>query len=220
MTQYLLVMLAAWCGLSAQAAGPTVGSSDSTRGLSSADHEHGGTIEAAAIHAAAEAWETSCGRLVVRTRPDGRIPGATRVGVTYKKGPTDRNGPKYTGIVVKGELYMGEDAVHAAVLGLWGASEGKKLAASDLAWLAEFGGRCSVTAGPTAKGGSECEGYEPTSVAHEDGRVGVRYWLRCRGGMRPNRSESKMVAWLNPDQSIERVREGMCSDGNFRPSGD
>ena len=218
MISFFLGMVVGLCGMNAHGAEPGGALPDSTDGLDPSEHTHGGTVEAAAIHAAAEAWKTNCGRLVAKTRSASRVPGATLVSVTYKKGPTDRNGPKYSGIEMKGELHMGEAAVQAAVLGVWGAPQGKKIDAADLAWLTELGGSCSVTSGPTVKGDAECVGHEPTSDVHGDGRVGVRYWLRCGGGMRPNRSESKMVAWVNPDQSIERVREGRCTGGKFRPS--
>lgn len=212
MKQGLLVVLWAWWTLGAYAGSPPVTSTKS------GDHKHGGPIEAEAIHAAAVAWKTSCDRLVVKTRPAHRIPDAIRVDVTHKKGPNDRSNPKYRGILLNGDLHMGKDAVSTAILGVWGTLG--PVPAADLAWLAEDGGHCSITEGPTQAGAEpECVGHAPMGAVHVDGRVGVRYWLRCRGGMRPSRSQSKWVAWVNPDQTIEKTHQGSCSDndGSFRP---
>jgi len=208
----LWAVLYAWWTLGAHAGSHTVTPTESGA------HEHGGQIEAEAIHAAAVVWKTTCDRLDVKTRPARRIPDAIRVDVTHKEGPNDIPNPMYRGIFVNGDLHMGKDAVSTAVLGVWGTSGA--VPAADLAWLAEDGGHCSITEGPTQAGADpECVGHAPKDAVHVDGRVGVRYWLRCRGGMRPSRSQSKWVAWVNPDQTIEKTHEGSCSDndGTFRP---
>jgi hypothetical protein len=214
----MLATFLAWASLGAFAAVPPVTPAKSNHEAESGAHTHGGSVEAAAIHAAAVAWKTTCDHLVVKNRPSRRISGATRVDVTFRKRPSDRPNPKYAGIVLNGDLHMGNDAVHAAVLGLWGTSGGAP--AADLAWLAEYGGHCSITEGPTQAGSDpECVGYRPTDAVQVDGRVGVRYWLRCRGRMRPSRSQHKWAAWVNSDHTIEKVQEGSCSDsdGTFRP---
>ena len=183
-----------------------------------ADHDHGDSLEGRAIHLAAIAFNTTEARLKVRVWPGtDRVPGSKTVRVTYKKGPTDRPSPSYRGIVIDTKLYMGEDEVTRAVLGLWTKGSKQWPEAADLAWLAEYGGSCSITSGPAEPPiDAICRGHAPQSARHNDGRRGVGYWVECRGGMMPSTSQSRWVAWIQPDKTIEKELDAVCTRGSAR----